>query len=158
MITHEEIKIKTELNKTDREYQEAKKEYQDAKKDLEKWKEGERGNRLDQLERKLEDEEWKNEGQKRRWEDRIKELKEEKERLKDRIKKLETMKMMWANQTIKLQDKLAGITEEKAQKLPEKLEFRDPHPLLMGSGSAWDFQASDALKEKLKDAIHDHFR
>ncbi|CAG8577635.1 530_t:CDS:2 [Funneliformis caledonium] len=45
-----------------------------------------------------------------------------------------------------------------AQKLPDQLEFRNPHPLLIGSGSIWDFQASIALREKLKDAIHDHYK
>jgi hypothetical protein len=42
--------------------------------------------------------------------------------------------------------------------LPETLEYCVPQPLLKGSGSSWDFQASEALKNELKDAIHDHFR
>ncbi|CAG8641889.1 5740_t:CDS:2 [Funneliformis caledonium] len=44
------------------------------------------------------------------------------------------------------------------QKLPDQLEFRNPHPLLIGSGSIWDFQASNALRGKLKEAIHDHYK
>jgi hypothetical protein len=42
--------------------------------------------------------------------------------------------------------------------LPETLEYRDPQPLLKGSGSSWDFQVSEALKNELKDAIRDHFK
>ncbi|RHZ89391.1 hypothetical protein Glove_15g40 [Diversispora epigaea] len=45
-----------------------------------------------------------------------------------------------------------------ARNLPETLEYRDPQPLLKGSGSSWDFQASEALKQKLKNAIRDHFK
>ncbi|CAG8485785.1 16152_t:CDS:2 [Funneliformis mosseae] len=45
-----------------------------------------------------------------------------------------------------------------AQKLPDQLEFRNPHPLLIGSGSIWDFQASNALRGKLKEAIHDQYK
>ncbi|CAG8580579.1 16609_t:CDS:2 [Acaulospora morrowiae] len=42
--------------------------------------------------------------------------------------------------------------------LPETLKYRDPQPLLKGSGSSWDFQASESLKKELKDAISDHFK
>jgi hypothetical protein len=42
--------------------------------------------------------------------------------------------------------------------LSETLEYRDPQPLLKGSGSLWDFQALDALKEKLKVEIHEYFK
>ncbi|RHZ64406.1 hypothetical protein Glove_325g15 [Diversispora epigaea] len=45
-----------------------------------------------------------------------------------------------------------------ARNLPETLEYRDPQPLLKGSGSSWDFQASEALKQKLKNAIRNHFK
>lgn len=41
--------------------------------------------------------------------------------------------------------------------MPETLEYRDSQPLLRGSGSSWDFQASEALINELKDAIRDHF-
>ncbi|CAG8534814.1 6778_t:CDS:2 [Acaulospora morrowiae] len=45
-----------------------------------------------------------------------------------------------------------------AQNLPETLKYRDPQPLLKGSSSSWDFQASEALKQNLKDAIRNHFK
>ena len=41
--------------------------------------------------------------------------------------------------------------------MPEKLEFRNPEPLLKTSGSSWDFQASNVLKETLK-IVHDHYK
>ncbi|CAG8506857.1 10465_t:CDS:2, partial [Acaulospora colombiana] len=42
--------------------------------------------------------------------------------------------------------------------LPETLKYRDPQPLVTGNGSSWDFHASEALKQELKDAIRDHFK
>ncbi|CAG8787843.1 36376_t:CDS:2, partial [Gigaspora margarita] len=45
-----------------------------------------------------------------------------------------------------------------ARNLPETLKYRDPQPLLKSSGSSWDFQASDTLRQKLKNAIRDHFK
>src|SRR6266511_3492681 len=53
---------------------------------LEKFEEGEdKQKRLARLEENLDDEEWKNEGQKKRWEDRVKKLEEEKERLEKNV-------------------------------------------------------------------------
>ena len=45
-----------------------------------------------------------------------------------------------------------------AKSLPEKLEYRNPHRLLRSSGSSWDYQDSDVLKQTLKDAVNDHFK
>src|SRR6266542_818619 len=42
--------------------------------------------------------------------------------------------------------------------IPEKLEFRNPQPLLKTSGSSWDFQTSNVLKETLKELIRDHYK
>ncbi|CAG8448871.1 8972_t:CDS:2 [Acaulospora morrowiae] len=45
-----------------------------------------------------------------------------------------------------------------ARTLPKTLKYRDPQSLLKGGGSSWDFQASEALKQELKHAIHNHFK
>ncbi|CAG8438877.1 10974_t:CDS:2 [Acaulospora colombiana] len=48
--------------------------------------------------------------------------------------------------------------ELETRNLPETLKYRDPQPLAKGSGSSWDFQASETLKQILKNAIRDHFK
>src|SRR2546421_6026296 len=60
-------------------------EYGKADKKLNDWEEGEDdGKWLKVLRRKLDEEEWKNEGQKKRWEDRVEKLEKEKEELKEK--------------------------------------------------------------------------
>ena len=64
----------------------AKAEYGKAVEELKQFKEGEDdGMWLKKLRRRLDEEEWKNEGQKKRWEDRVKKLEEEKERLEKNV-------------------------------------------------------------------------
>ena len=77
MATKEEIK--QELTKADARLDE-------ATKNLKTFEEGEDdGKWLKKLRRRLDEEEWKNEGQKKRWEDRVKKLEEEKERLEKNV-------------------------------------------------------------------------
>jgi len=83
MATKEEIK--QELTKADARLDE-------ATKNLKTFEEGEDdGKWLKKLRRRLDEEEWKNEGQKKRWEDRVKKL-EEKE------KSLEEKERFWRGQ------------------------------------------------------------
>ena len=72
-------KIEQQLTKADARLDE-------ATKNLKTFEEGEDdGKWLKKLRRRLDEEEWKNEGQKKRWEDRVKKLEEEKERLEKNV-------------------------------------------------------------------------
>jgi len=96
MATKEEIK--QELN-------DAKARLDEATKKLEKWEEGKyKGEKLNDLEEKLSNEVWKNDGQKKEWEgwrDRL--LKEKEE--------LEAEKKRWGDQVEYLQKKLVEFGE-----------------------------------------------
>ncbi len=74
------------IDKIEQELTKAEVEYGKADKKLNDWEEGEDdGKWLKKLRRRLDEEEWKNEGQKKRWEDRVKKLEEEKERLEKNV-------------------------------------------------------------------------
>src|SRR4051794_12172604 len=93
-------KIEQELTKADARLDE-------ATKNLKTFEEGEDdGKWLKVLRRRLDEEEWKNEGQKKRWEDRVKKL-EEKE------KSLEESKVRWEKQVEEWGKKLREFGEEK---------------------------------------------
>ena len=67
-------------------------EYGEAKKKLNDWEEKEnKGKWLNELGMKLFNEEWKDGGEKKKWEDKVKELEEEK-------KRLEAEKKRWGDQ------------------------------------------------------------
>ena len=73
------------IDKIEQELTKAEVEYGKADKKLNDWEEGEDdGKWLKKLRRRLDEEEWKNEGQKKRWEDRVKKLEKEKEELKEK--------------------------------------------------------------------------
>ena len=90
------------IEKIDKELNDAKARFGEATKKLNDWEEGEDdGKWLKVLRRRLDEEEWKNEGQKKRWEDRVKKLEEEKERLEknvdDRLKQVEYLQKKLAD-------------------------------------------------------------
>jgi len=94
MATKEEIK--QELTKTEGYYEEAKKK-------LEDWEKGEDdGLLLKKLRMKLFNEEWKDGGEKKKWEDKVNELEEEK-------KGLEEKEGFWRGRVEKLQDALVAF-------------------------------------------------
>ncbi len=93
-------KIEQELTKADARLDE-------TTKNLKTFEEGEDDRKwLKKLRRRLDEEEWKNEGQKKRWEDRVKKL-EEKE------KSLEESKVRWEKQVEEWGKKLREFGEEK---------------------------------------------
>jgi|SRR5437660_3659987 len=94
MATIEEIRGKTKM---------AEVEYGEAKKKLNDWEEKEnKGKWLNELGMKLFNEEWKDGGEKKKWEDKVNELEEEK-------KGLEEKEGFWRGRVEKLQDALVAF-------------------------------------------------
>lgn len=78
-----------ELNK-------AEVEYGEAKKSLEDWMKGKhKGERLNELEEKLFNEEWEDEKEMKKWKDKVDELKKEKESLEESKKRSEERRNGW---------------------------------------------------------------
>src|SRR6266511_1477158 len=98
MATIEEIK--QELTKADARFGE-------AKKNLKEWEEGKyKGEKLNELEDKLERRSWQDEEEKTMWKDKVKELKQEK-------KSLVESKERWEKQVEKWGKKLCEFDEKK---------------------------------------------
>ena len=113
MATKEEIK--QELTKTEGYYEEAKKK-------LEDWEKGEDdGLLLKKLRMKLFNEEWKDGGEKKKWEDKVNELEEEK-------KSLEEKERFWRGQVEEWGKALRGFGGgEGNEQIAKKIIFRSFH-------------------------------
>ncbi len=91
------------IEKIENELNDAKARFGEATKDLKEWEEGEyKGVMLNDLRVKLNNGEYRDEKQEKRWEDSVKELKKEKEGL-------EESKERWEKQVVKLQDALVAL-------------------------------------------------
>src|SRR6266511_1305053 len=96
--------------------------YEEAKKKLEDWEKGEDdGLLLKKLRMKLFNEEWKDGGEKKKWEDKVNELEEEK-------KGLEEKEGFWRGRVEKLQDALVAFGGgEGNEQIAKKIIFRSFH-------------------------------
>ena len=88
----------TTVEKIEQELNRARGDCEKAKKNLREWEDGDyKGKKLNELEEKLDRRGWRDEEEKKRWEDRVKGLKKEKERLEESKERWKKQVEEWGN-------------------------------------------------------------